>query len=505
MTFSEKMVFLMRLTSTSNKQLAEAVKVDPSLISLLRTARRNAPKNLTHIRAMASYFAKRCDGNYQRMALSEVMGRGVLPSSMDTRHLTAVLLDWLLDGRDQTGQFLSTSHRFTFQEGDAEAHGGGGNAQNRVYYGNQGKRDAFSAFTELLLKLDGQGTILFTMDESAEWYFEDADYRARLRGQIVQLMERGYRVCRIAAPINTAEESFESLTEMLPLYLTGQMEAYCYPRLRDRVYQRTLAVLPGVAAVVSTSAGGQRVARATVLTGDARFTNAMAEEFRDYLAQCRPMIAAYSAVKDASELLRCLMRFEEAPGDRIQLSTTLSMLTTPESLARSVDEGGRIVDAAGCIQDLFHRSVDSSEVIDVQSLASTEEVCAGRVPIALSYLRGEAPDCYTPETYALHLRSIAACLEQHEKYHVLLRPRGARNCALMAKEGRKALILSTGTPTNLFEISRPNAAEACRAYLERLTELPQLDEAQRQETLAVLQERIQELECCQKPDFTPKG
>lgn len=49
MTFAEKLVFLMELTATSNKQLAEAVNVDPSLISRLRNARRDAPKNLTSI------------------------------------------------------------------------------------------------------------------------------------------------------------------------------------------------------------------------------------------------------------------------------------------------------------------------------------------------------------------------------------------------------------------------------------------------------------------------
>ena len=40
MTFQEKLQFLMKITQTSNKELAANISVDPSLISLLRTGRR---------------------------------------------------------------------------------------------------------------------------------------------------------------------------------------------------------------------------------------------------------------------------------------------------------------------------------------------------------------------------------------------------------------------------------------------------------------------------------
>ena len=113
MTFAEKLVFLMELTATSNKQLAEAVNVDPSLISRLRNARRDAPKNLTSIKAIADYFSKKCEGNYQRIALSEAMNRKHLQLQMDSAMLSDLLFDWLTDARDQVGQFLNTFERFS--------------------------------------------------------------------------------------------------------------------------------------------------------------------------------------------------------------------------------------------------------------------------------------------------------------------------------------------------------------------------------------------------------
>ena len=53
MLFSDKLNFLMILTQTSNKELAAAISVDRSLISLLRTGKRGMPRNREHISRMA--------------------------------------------------------------------------------------------------------------------------------------------------------------------------------------------------------------------------------------------------------------------------------------------------------------------------------------------------------------------------------------------------------------------------------------------------------------------
>jgi len=46
MQFWEMLDFLMKTTQTSNRMLAQELKVDPSLISRLRTGDRNRPVSL---------------------------------------------------------------------------------------------------------------------------------------------------------------------------------------------------------------------------------------------------------------------------------------------------------------------------------------------------------------------------------------------------------------------------------------------------------------------------
>lgn len=509
MTFPEKLVFLMQLTFTTNKQLAEVVGVDPSLISLLRTARRKLPKNLTHIKAMAIYFAKKCEGNYQRMALSEAMGRKYLQIQMDTNQLAAILLEWLTDGRDQVARFLHTFESFSFEEGNAEAsmeapvemQKSRYDARSFAYYGNEGKRGAFSAFIQYLLSLDTRGTILFSTDESLEWLLEDSTYLARTREQMLSLLNKGYRVRRIAAPIHTTEQAFDSLSQLIPFYLTGQVESYYYPRLRDNVYRRTVIALPNVASIISTSIGEQPVSRATVFTQDKRFTNALVEEFNDFLDICRPMMTTYSTVGNSDELLRCILKFESDPGNRIQQSTSLSAITSPAELiqltadALPPQEAADIIGTMGKAQEVFKQSLLDYETIDIHALATAEEVRAGVVPITVAYLRQTAPIRHTPETYALHLRSILDHIERYEKYHVVLRRRDEQIHALLVKDGRQALLLRPGTPLTVFEISQPYIAEACREYLARVTESPLSPVMQRQETISRICQLIKELEC----------
>ena len=74
MQFYEKLIFLLNLTQSTNRILAHELQVDPSLISRLRTGTRGIPRNREHIKAMSSYFAKRCTTEYQRQALSGMLG-----------------------------------------------------------------------------------------------------------------------------------------------------------------------------------------------------------------------------------------------------------------------------------------------------------------------------------------------------------------------------------------------------------------------------------------------
>lgn len=148
MLFSDKLNFLMNLTQTSNKELAAAISVDRSLISLLRTGKRGMPRNREHISRMAYFFSKHCVADFQRHALSEMLEQSILRSSMPSSALAEYIFKWLSDDYDIVENTLSRiSHTPAVPEPkhniSASNHISSSNDETEYFYGNSGKEKPF--------------------------------------------------------------------------------------------------------------------------------------------------------------------------------------------------------------------------------------------------------------------------------------------------------------------------------------------------------------------------
>ena len=174
MIFSEKLTFLLKLTDTTNKQLASALAVDPSLISRMRQARRKPPQNNAHLAGMASYFAKKCTAHYQRSALAETVGQNRIKLLTKSDASSAILSEWLAGDTLSAGRRIeqlvheiaqnepedirAVSVKASSLKGDA--------AHSHAYYGNAGKRAAVRAFYTYLLEVNAPCTICITQTKT---------------------------------------------------------------------------------------------------------------------------------------------------------------------------------------------------------------------------------------------------------------------------------------------------------------------------------------------------
>ena len=153
-----------------------------------------------------------------------------------------------------------------------------------AYYGKEGKRAAARAVYQHLLSMENPCTVFLYSDESDDWISEDFDFLNNLQLWGLTLLQKGFRLCQIAPPAVSADMAFESLIRWTPLYMTGQVDAYFYPRLRDNVHRRTLLVIPGEIAMTSNSVASQRDCTVTILTADSRLTESYGIQFQEYLS-----------------------------------------------------------------------------------------------------------------------------------------------------------------------------------------------------------------------------
>lgn len=489
MTFSEKLVFLMELTSTANKQLADAVKVDPSLISLIRTGRREPSKKSAHTGKMAEYFAKRCDEGYRRAALSEALG--IDAAALDEKRLEATIFAWLSDSRAA----FRRAGRGSAVNG-AEAGEGARTSDGFVGYGNAGKREAVAALLEQLSDAP-PAELLISTDESLDWLYEDASFRAWTEERLMALIRRGYTVRRIYFPHHASERAAEAMAHWMPLCLAGSVESYYFPRMRDGLRRRTLIAVAGEAAVISFSAGDRTEARVTRFTRDRQLADAFAADFEDELAKCRPMVTSFAEGSELGTPLRRLLLFENDAGDCIRQSATLSLVTAPFEVAEAAtkrmsgQEASRMLDAVAAARGAFRQSLTDCETVDILSVATAAEVREGRVPIAASCLCGETV-YYTVETYARHIESIISFIDGYPNYRALICPRSEGCVPMMVKDGGRVLVLRA-EPLTVFELSPPSLAEACREYLMSRAGALLPPDAERKRTRAALEKLLREL------------
>ena len=499
MQLYEKLEFLMGLTQTSNRMLAQELRVDPSLISRLRTGARGLPRNREYIRAMACCFAKRCSAEYQRIALSEML-RIKQTLTIKWEQLTEILYYWLCGERDEVGRFIQS-----FQSAEIESTSnaipvepGRVNAANTLYYSNEGKRAAARAVYRHLLTVNTPGQLYISSDEAGEWIVEDYEFSGNLQRWGLDLLKRGFQLYQIAPPTTDVDQAFESLTRWLPIYMTGKADAFFYPRMRDNVHRRTLVIAPGEIAMISNSIGCHPSSSATLVTTDGRLIEAYGGEFREYLSLCHPMMNTCTSLEDR---MQCITQFLAAGGSRIQEAGYLSIETAPSDvMAYCMDklhDSNRetLYNLYFIEMNLFKKCLERYELIEIVPLASITDVREGRVQIALSCGEDTTAVFYTPELYISHLKSILFFMETYQNYHFIpVTEKAEYDVTLMVRENQKALLVRNTPSLAMFEIAQPDMVQLCQEHLFRVADRIGYRGANRSRIITQIREHIHELQ-----------
>ena len=143
MQFSDKLDFLMRITNTTNKELSQAISVDRSLVSLLRTGKRKQPKNLEYIRKMSRFLAQRADADFERHAIAEMLGQPSIRSNMPSEVLAEQLQKWMIGEEGFVEHLMDSMDTLAEKkQPDIKPLPSPVIGETHFYYGNEGRRAA---------------------------------------------------------------------------------------------------------------------------------------------------------------------------------------------------------------------------------------------------------------------------------------------------------------------------------------------------------------------------
>ncbi len=475
----------MDTTHTSNRQLADNINVDPSMISLIRTGRRGKPRNSDHILAMADYLASRCTSLYQKVALSDAIGRFNLRYENTQMELSAAIYDWLSDDSytppttmDQLLDFPSPvplkEKEFPSSIPPLK------DSETEIYYGKDGKGAAFLHLMNQLRKVPPQETIYLTSDEGNEWMVDSGSIFPDLQLWMYLIRNCHCKLCVILPPV-TAPIFLDYLAPWLPLYMTGAVEAYFYPRIRDNIYRRTMVLVRNHSGLLSSSVELEQESPYTILTSNPKLIDANLTLFRDYLSKCQ---RAFYVYEDHETVRSCYHKYFSFASDAMQYSPYLPVTTMPIDCLKMIWE--TIKDQPSARYDtflsfkefmesyqghLFHQLTEHTS-IDICPLASVEDVLQGKVTHIYPGDFSQKRIPYTLETYRSHLSNILMLLRNFPNYYfVPVARQKQQKYSILLKENHYVLVIPTEEESrHIIEIQEPALVQPFFEYLTGMTE-----------------------------------
>ncbi len=473
--FAERFDALMNIAEVSNSLLGRAVSMNSSHIGRLRSGARPLPKRHEFLLPMCRYLAGHIQKEYQRTALQKLTGIGA--SAWRTSESTALFLEsWLLekeqDTAEATGRLISGFSRLASRAAALPASETGTEPaqKNAAYlYGSAGKRRAVEQFFLMILQEEKPQTLLLFSDETMAWLYEDAAFAKRWAELFTRVLMKGNRVRIIHTVSRDMNEMLEAVTKWIPIYMTGMIEPYCYPRLRDGVFQRTLFVAPQTAAVVSSSVMKDTDGMLNLFLTDKAAVEALRTEFERYFALCRPLMRIFTA-HDTEGFRRAMGTLASAEGDSCLYTAMPPLFAMPEAQAAEIAEQAqsetllplwRKSRAAFC-RDIQKQRLSLTLLDPKQAILTPEALCPSLAELLVC--KGFV---YTQAQYEAHLDHLRHLAGVYENLTLRFRTDIAANLLLYVKEDVGAVMAKTDAPMTAFVIGERNMTSAFWDYLAK--------------------------------------
>lgn len=430
MTFANRFDLLMRLSNTSNNAIAKYLAMDPSYISRLRRGERNRPRHQDYIVSICTFFARQLLNGKGLQNFAESVADPSVVSIQDPKELAAYLENWILVDSAGAGE-----QREDNRPPETVA------PSIVPYYGINGRYQAMVALLANALEALPSFTLLMYSDESTESPQGQCDLHAKWNTLLQEAIHQGNRVKIILKTSRNMDEMFNSVSYWLPLYGSGIVDAYYYPRLRDGVYKRVLYVIPGFAAVFSTAIGAFGENVSTFFVSDPTTVDSFSDEFYSYLALCNPLMEKWNLKSKLSEGSKspCIVSFHQDwlfQGKQFPTAFLQSLLSAPQPPHVTL-------------------------VLYVQDIAAISERLEKRNPVIPP---DSLPGCRD------FLQVLLALLQTQTNFSITLSEfsLGSHSCA--AYENGCALLLKQNQPTEALVIREGHVASTVWEILARASD-----------------------------------
>lgn len=303
-------------------------------------------KAVNYIRAMAEYFGRNCTAEFQKAALRAAIKNSSWIQLQEMNTVEELIYKWLreeedADRSDSIGKLINGVSHFQFKKPDPAAPFDLDKLHRKniseveVFYCTEGKQNAVLIFLSLVLQSKNPQTLLLYSDEDMGWLTGNREFTLKWSSMLNQVIKRGNKIKIIHTVDRGFDEMLSAIREWVPLYMTGSIEPYYYPRIRDGLFRRTLFIAPDTAAISSGTVGSGTKNAANFLFTNKMTIKALIEEYNDLLSRCRMLMRIFTPHSN-DDYLSLLSEFEDEKKDSIIKTDILTNVTMPLGVMESI-------------------------------------------------------------------------------------------------------------------------------------------------------------------------
>ena len=464
MKFHDKLTILMDITKTTNQQLAVSSSLDSSYISRLKTGGRSLVKSASYIEAFSQFFSRHIQTQAQRDMVIHLLGLD--PShSIDSVRLAEAIYNWLLiDSNEKTkstdGPIDTTPQPTTGTKKGDPKHSV--HCSCSMYLKDEGRCMAALDFFQMVAMEKTPRTLLIFTDEDLTWATRDEEYIEELFHLIKTSLSNGNKIKIIHDFNRGPQEILTNIKAWMPLYITGSIEPYYYPRIRDGVFKTTLFVAPGLCALSSNSV--QDMSTTTKESTTFLFTKkeavaSMETQYEHYLALCKPLMSVFT-IADRSIYFDLFCDLVNRSGTTLMKTSCLSAVSMTQDILESILKRNPQEDGDGVMTSHKNREAKLKTILmkypvrEIFSIPSKDAFNRGEVLVDHSAGLDDPTIFYSREEYVQQLRSVVHLLKEYENYNVYIEEvANDLGYSICAKEGHGLIMLKTTPPFVFISIA----------------------------------------------------
>lgn len=487
--FGEKLSALLGITDATNVQIARALNVDSSLISLYRNGVRFPADQNTTLSAISAFFARQNLNNQQREALLNVIEYD--SDSLDEESLQNAIFVWLsmasgtppssegvesfLERVDNFGDFAAGRTVIPLEEIMKLAPAGNKPA---ILFDHKGIQQAAITYLAHVATQKQTRTLHHFSDQSTDWMLGNSEYAKIWASLMVHVLSRG-NTLRIIHTVNRDSSIlFSAMENWIPLYMIGEIVPY-YFRTGTSGRFHSSHFLAEDLALISGYCAPNRENRAVYrYDTDPQILLRAKEQFEGLLAQCGELMSIYKGKKDAKSYEIHLNAFWGHKGNATSLIPRLSLATIPKDLLQSKLEKQQldtktvhtILDNQAKQERAFRTQLNNGNLTELYMLESADSVQGGNVYYDIASELTAEPIAYTAEEYEIHLEHIYRLEKESSGYQLFtLEHSPFRNIKIHSKENGRTIVEKLSEPVVAFSFNNPHMCRGISHFLHELS------------------------------------